>query len=179
MGTGASQAESSGGSTGSAGAPVSRHAGAAGKGSGGLIGSERERNEKEKGRVKNRTLQKSKHAAPGNASGRVARWRAASTTLKSRRSSAARSCRRQSPRIGLDNWYGPCNVFLSKYAHPTAGLVIGIMHQDEMIQKLQSACTAQGGFFAGQCVIVLSEAMSAFPTNNLAPKTLSSCCRQR
>src|SRR6266446_1762364 len=41
MGTGASQAESSGRSTGSAGAPVSRHVGAAGKGSGGLIGSER------------------------------------------------------------------------------------------------------------------------------------------
>jgi hypothetical protein len=66
--------------------------------------------------------------------------------------------------IGLDTWYGPCNVFLSKYAHPTAGLVIGIMHQDEMIIKLQSACTTQGVFFAGQCVIALSEAISAFLT---------------
>src|SRR6266404_3604749 len=61
MGTGASQAESSGGSTGSAGAPVSRHIGAAGKASGGLIGSERARNEKKKAesktaRFKNRSL---------------------------------------------------------------------------------------------------------------------------
>src|SRR5882724_9186615 len=73
MGTGASQAESSGGSTGSAGAPVSRHAGAAGKSSGGLIGSERGRNEKEKDRVKTRTLQKSKHAAPGTERGLISR----------------------------------------------------------------------------------------------------------
>ncbi len=36
MGTGQGQAESSGGSAGSAGAPVSRHAGAAGKGGGGV-----------------------------------------------------------------------------------------------------------------------------------------------
>ena len=71
MGTGASQAESSGGSTGSAGAPVSRHAGAAGEVGGGLMGSERARNEKAKGRVKNRTFQKSKHAAPKIVSTRV------------------------------------------------------------------------------------------------------------
>jgi len=37
MGAGEGQAESSGGSTGAAGAPVSRHAGAAGKGGGRLM----------------------------------------------------------------------------------------------------------------------------------------------
>src|SRR5260221_14587110 len=66
MEAGASQAESSGGSTGSAGAPVSRHVGAAGKGSGGLIGSERARNEKKKAesktaRFKNRSLRHRDH----------------------------------------------------------------------------------------------------------------------
>jgi hypothetical protein len=40
MGAGAGQAESSGGSVGSAGAAVSRHAGAAGKGGGWLMGWE-------------------------------------------------------------------------------------------------------------------------------------------
>ncbi len=43
MGAGASQAKSSGGSAGSAGAPVSRHAGAAGKGGGRLMRWKREK----------------------------------------------------------------------------------------------------------------------------------------
>src|SRR2546426_7615635 len=43
--------------------------------------------------------------------------------------------------IGLENWYVPCNAQLSKFAHPTAGLVIGMMHQDEPFRELQSACT--------------------------------------
>ncbi len=65
--------------------------------------------------------------------------------------------------VGLDSWYGPMNILLSKFAHPTAGLVIGLMHQDEMMQNLQSTCTTQGVFFAGQCVIALSEAVLALP----------------
>lgn len=30
--------------------------------------------------------------------------------------------------LGLVDWYAPCNAHLSKFAHPTAGLVVGIMH---------------------------------------------------
>jgi hypothetical protein len=64
--------------------------------------------------------------------------------------------------IGLDNWYAPCNAHLSKLAHPTAVLVIGVMHQEEAtLRGLQSVCTTQGVYFAGQCVIALSEAISA------------------
>jgi hypothetical protein len=66
--------------------------------------------------------------------------------------------------IGLDTWYGPCNGYLSKYAHPTAGLVIGIMHQEEKIRKIQCVCTTQGLYFAGQCAIALSDAIAAFPS---------------
>jgi hypothetical protein len=68
--------------------------------------------------------------------------------------------------IGLDAWYGPCNRYLSKFAHPTAGLVIGIMHQEEMVGNLQCGCTTQGLYFAGQCVIALSEVVSAFPSKS-------------
>jgi hypothetical protein len=66
--------------------------------------------------------------------------------------------------IGLDNWYGPCNTFVSKLAHPTAGIIIGIMHQHEMIRELQCYCTTVGVYFAEQCAIALSEAISAFPS---------------
>jgi len=46
--------------------------------------------------------------------------------------------------IGLDDWYVPCNAFLSKLAHPTALLVIGLLHQNETtIRGLQSTCTTQ------------------------------------
>ena len=62
--------------------------------------------------------------------------------------------------VGLDNWYGPCNAQLSKFAHPTAGLIIGILHQDEKIPDLQCVCTTVGVYFAGQCAIALSEAIS-------------------
>lgn len=66
--------------------------------------------------------------------------------------------------IGLESWYGPMNTLLSKFAHPTAGLVIGILHQDEMMQDLQSTCTTEGVFFAIQCVDALSEAADALPS---------------
>jgi hypothetical protein len=66
--------------------------------------------------------------------------------------------------IGLDSWYGPMNIHLSKFAHPTAGLVIGILHQDEMMKNLQSTCSTAGVFFAIQCADALSEAANALPS---------------
>lgn len=73
--------------------------------------------------------------------------------------------------IGLDNWYAPCNAHLSKLAHPTAVLVIGLMHQDEAtLRGWQCSCTTQGLYFAGQCVIALSEAISAISAKESSAK---------
>jgi|SRR5579859_985013 len=65
--------------------------------------------------------------------------------------------------VGLDKWFSACNKHLSKFAHPTAGLVLGIMHQNERLRDLQSVCTTQGLYFAGQCVISLEETIRAVP----------------
>lgn len=73
--------------------------------------------------------------------------------------------------IGLDNWYAPCNAHLSKLAHPTAVLVIGFMHQEEAtLRGLQCSSTTQGLYFAGQCVIALSDAISGMLTKGPTAK---------
>jgi hypothetical protein len=36
-------------------------------------------------------------------------------------------------KVGLHEWYGACNAHLSKFAHPTAVLVVGIMHQSKSV----------------------------------------------
>jgi hypothetical protein len=63
--------------------------------------------------------------------------------------------------VGLDGWYGPVNTFLSKFAHPTAGLVVGIMHQAESLRGLQTTCIIHGVFAARQCVIDLERIILA------------------
>jgi hypothetical protein len=64
--------------------------------------------------------------------------------------------------LGLQSQYAPTNQFLSKLAHPTAGLVVGIMHQsDDSLRGLQCSCTAMGLYFAGQCVLAMDEIVSA------------------
>lgn len=57
--------------------------------------------------------------------------------------------------VGVGDFYSANNRFLSKFAHPTAGLVIGIMHQTEMLRELQATLTTDGVFLAGECVIAL------------------------
>jgi len=66
--------------------------------------------------------------------------------------------------IGLGDFFASNNKFLSKFAHPTAGLVLGIMHQSEAHRNLQATLTTSGLFFAGQCVIALEEIALAIPT---------------
>jgi hypothetical protein len=78
------------------------------------------------------------------------------TTDYARVGDAAKEC-------GLEEWYRSNNAFLSKFAHPTAGLIIGWMHQHKHVRDMQNACTTQGMYFAGQCVIVLSGAVLALP----------------
>jgi hypothetical protein len=63
--------------------------------------------------------------------------------------------------IGLGDWFSPNNAFLSKFAHPTAGLVLGIMHQTNTHRALQAVLTTDGVYFAGQCVIALEEIVLA------------------
>jgi hypothetical protein len=65
--------------------------------------------------------------------------------------------------IGLHDWFSPTNSFLSKFAHPTAGLVLGIMHQTEALRELQATLTTNGVYFAGQCVIALEEIEKGIP----------------
>jgi hypothetical protein len=59
--------------------------------------------------------------------------------------------------VGIDNWYSPCNKHLSKFAHPTAGLVIGIMPQTKKLRDMQAVCTTHGLYFAGECVSSLEK----------------------
>ena len=65
--------------------------------------------------------------------------------------------------IGVYEWFAANNAFLSKFAHPTAGLILGIMHQVESLRALQATLTTTGVYFAGQCVIVLEEIVAQIP----------------
>jgi hypothetical protein len=65
--------------------------------------------------------------------------------------------------VGLADSFGSTNKFLSKFAHPTAGLVLGIMHQSETHRSLQATMTTTGVYYAGQCTIVLGEIVQAMP----------------
>ena len=57
--------------------------------------------------------------------------------------------------VGLGDSFVSTNKFLSNFAHPTAGLVLGIMHQSGTLRNLQALLTTNGVYFAGQCVIAL------------------------
>lgn len=60
--------------------------------------------------------------------------------------------------VGLhENWYAPLFKMLSKFAHPTAGLVIGLAHQDEHSRGLQTTCATMGVFFARNAIAVFDE----------------------
>lgn len=65
--------------------------------------------------------------------------------------------------VGLGDFFMSNNKLLSKFSHPTAGLVLGIMHQSETHRNLQATLTTSGLFFAGQCVIALEQIVRAIP----------------
>jgi hypothetical protein len=58
-------------------------------------------------------------------------------------------------KVGLDAKYAAYNSDLSKFAHPTALLVVGTMHQGEAVSALQVICTTMGVYCAGRCVMAL------------------------
>jgi hypothetical protein len=57
--------------------------------------------------------------------------------------------------VNLGPQYLASHRFLSKFAHPTAMLVIGIMHQDEKRRELQAVCTTWGVYFAAQSTLAV------------------------
>ena len=57
--------------------------------------------------------------------------------------------------VELGDQFAPLYRFLSKFAHPTAGLVHGIMHQPEICQNLQAICTTNGVYFAAQSTLAI------------------------
>jgi hypothetical protein len=57
--------------------------------------------------------------------------------------------------VALGDKFAPLHRFLSKFAHPTAGLVHGIMHQPEICTNLQAICTTHGVVFAEQSTLAI------------------------
>jgi hypothetical protein len=65
---------------------------------------------------------------------------------------------------GLSGWYLPTNKFLSKFAHPTALLVIGVAQKSEMIRDMQLACFGHGIYAAHLCEVDLQRMAYALTT---------------
>jgi hypothetical protein len=57
--------------------------------------------------------------------------------------------------VDLDGQFAPFNKFLSKFAHPTAFLLHGIMHQPEICRHLQAMCITQGIHFAMESILAV------------------------
>jgi len=68
----------------------------------------------------------------------------------------------RAPSVDLGDWFGPFHRSLSKFAHPTAGLVHGITHQAEACRHLQAVFTTHGVYFAEQSTLAL-EAQLGMP----------------
>jgi hypothetical protein len=61
----------------------------------------------------------------------------------------------KTPGVDLGDRFGPFHRTLSKFAHPTAGLVHGVTHQAEACQHLQAVFTTQGVYFAAQSTLAM------------------------
>jgi len=61
----------------------------------------------------------------------------------------------KAPGVDLGEKFGPLHRSLSKFAHPTAGLVHGITHQPEACRQLQAVFTTQGVYYAAQSTLAL------------------------
>jgi hypothetical protein len=59
----------------------------------------------------------------------------------------------KAPGVNLGGLLGPSHRSLSKFAHPTAGLVHGISHQTETCRQLQAVFTTEGVYFAAQSTL--------------------------
>jgi hypothetical protein len=61
----------------------------------------------------------------------------------------------KAPGVDFGDRFGPFHRSLSKFAHPTAGLVHGITHQAEACRQLQAVFTTQGVYYAAQSTLAL------------------------
>ena len=61
----------------------------------------------------------------------------------------------KAPGVDLDRQFVAFNKSLSKFAHPTAGLVHGITHQAEVCRHLQAVWTTHGVYFAVQSTLTV------------------------
>ena len=61
----------------------------------------------------------------------------------------------KAPGVDLDRQFVAFNKSLSKFAHPTAGLVHGITHQAEVCRHLQAVWTTHGVCFAVQSTLTV------------------------
>jgi hypothetical protein len=66
--------------------------------------------------------------------------------------------------VDLGGRFAPFHRFLSKFAHPTAGLVHGITHQAEFCRELQVICTTQGVYYAAQTTLALEPQLGIPPS---------------
>ena len=69
----------------------------------------------------------------------------------------------KAPGVEMGDRFGPIHRQLSKFAHPTAGLVHGITHQAEACRQLQAVLTTQGVYFASQSTLAF-EAQLGIPS---------------
>jgi hypothetical protein len=69
----------------------------------------------------------------------------------------------KAPGVDLGDRFGPFHRSLSKFAHPTAGLVHGITHQAEACRQLQAVFTTQGVYFAAQATLALDAQLGIAP----------------
>lgn len=70
----------------------------------------------------------------------------------------------KAPGVELGSRFGPFHRFLSKFAHPTAGLVHGITHQAEICRQLQAGFTTQGVYYAAQSSLALEAQLGIPPS---------------
>jgi hypothetical protein len=66
--------------------------------------------------------------------------------------------------VDLGGRFGPLYRSLSKFAHPTAGLVHGIAHQAEACRNLQATCITQGVHYAAQTTLAVEAQLGMPPT---------------
>lgn len=69
----------------------------------------------------------------------------------------------EAPGVDLGTRFAPSHRSLSKFAHPTAGLVHGITHQAEMCRHLQATCTTQGVYYAAQSTLAVEAQLGITP----------------
>jgi hypothetical protein len=69
----------------------------------------------------------------------------------------------KAPGVDMGDEFGPFHRMLSKFSHPTAGLVHGITHQTEGCRQMQAAVTTFGVYYAAQSTLAL-EAQLGIPS---------------